>query len=100
MPIYTPYYFLTQYVRLVSNLFLTLLLLDQSYNVCYYAVTLDMKSYLLAIFVFAISLLFTSNAFADVVCQPVYGGGQTCVTTGNVQVNKKVQNPQTGQFID
>ena len=46
-------------------------------------------------------LLFLSvgNVFADVSCQPIYGGGQTCVTTGNISVSKKVQNPQTGQFV-
>lgn len=45
--------------------------------------------------------LFSSRSVsADVVCQPVYGGGQNCITTGNILVNKMVQNPQTGQFVD
>lgn len=59
-----------------------------------------MKKILLSLVLLLPLLFFTRSAFADVVCQPVYGGGQTCVTTGNVQVNKKVQNPQTGQFVD
>lgn len=33
-------------------------------------------------------------------CQPIYGGGQTCVTTGNILINKTVQNPHTNQFVD
>lgn len=48
-------------------------------------------------------LLFASSAgfvFADVSCQPVYGGGQNCITIGNLSVNKKVQNPATGAFVD
>lgn len=48
-------------------------------------------------------LLFLSpigKVFADTSCQPVYGGGQSCVTTGKVTVSKTVQNPQTGQFVD
>lgn len=45
-------------------------------------------------------LIPVGKAFADVSCQPVYGGGQTCVTTGNILVHKTVQNPATGQFVD
>lgn len=33
-------------------------------------------------------------------CQPVYGGGQTCVSTEKVVINKTVKNPQTGAFVD
>ncbi len=53
--------------------------------------------------VFISGLLFLSpigKVYADVSCQPIYGGGQTCVTTGNILVNKKIQNPQTGEFVD
>src|SRR5581483_4411285 len=58
-----------------------------------------MKKFLF-IFLFSIfSLLLARSAYADVVCQPVYGGGQTCVTTGNILVTKTVQNPQTNQFV-
>lgn len=48
--------------------------------------------FLISAFVFLFS---TGIAFASVSCQPVYGGGQTCVTTGNIQVTKTVQNPHT-----
>lgn len=32
-------------------------------------------------------------------CQPIYGGGQTCVTE-NLLLDKKVQNPKTNSFVD
>lgn len=48
-------------------------------------------------FVFLASL---GSVFADTVCQPIYGGGQTCVTTGDILVNKTVNNPAIGQFVD
>lgn len=33
-------------------------------------------------------------------CQPVYGGGQTCVTTEKLVLNKTVRNPQNGSYVD
>lgn len=39
-------------------------------------------------------------ASADTSCQPIYGGGQTCVQTGNLVVNKKVIDPKTGNLVD
>jgi len=41
-----------------------------------------------------------ARAYADVSCQPIYGGGQTCVTTGNISINKTVMNPQTNAMVD
>lgn len=40
-------------------------------------------------------------AYADG-CTPIYGGGQTCPTTTNknLTLDKTVQNPDNGQFID
>ncbi len=46
------------------------------------------------------SFVFAEKAFADISCQPIYGGGQSCVTTNNIIVNKTVLNPQTNQFVD
>ena len=43
---------------------------------------------------------FPLKSFADTTCQPIYGGGQTCVTTQNIGINKTVLNPQTNQFVD
>ncbi len=58
-----------------------------------------MKKIFLILSLTFLPLLFATSAFADVVCQPVYGGGQSCVTTGNILVTKTVQNPQTNQFV-
>lgn len=45
-------------------------------------------------------LVTAPKAQADTSCQPIYGGGQSCITTNNIVVNKTVLNPQTNQFID
>lgn len=44
-------------------------------------------------------------AFADIVCQPIYGGGQTCVQSDPIVIDKKVGLPNTKgglatQFVD
>lgn len=55
---------------------------------------------------FLLSLLGTfyiTNPFvskADVSCQPIYGGGQTCVTSENLHVDKKILNPKTNKMVD
>jgi uncharacterized repeat protein (TIGR01451 family) len=33
-------------------------------------------------------------------CQPIYGGGETCVQNTTFTLDKKVQNPQTKTFVD
>lgn len=33
-------------------------------------------------------------------CQPIYGGGESCATTPQLEINKTVQNPQTKLFVD
>ena len=33
-------------------------------------------------------------------CQPIYGGGTTCAQNGNLVVDKKVQNPESGSYVD
>lgn len=45
-------------------------------------------------------LVVAKPAQASVTCQPIYGGGQSCVSSPNILVNKTVRNPQTGQFVD
>ncbi len=47
-----------------------------------------------------ISLSLASSASASTSCQPIYGGGETCVQVGNISINKTVQNPTTGSFVD
>lgn len=59
-----------------------------------------MKKVIVSIISLFLVLLSSGTALADTSCQPVYGGGQNCITVGKVLVNKTVQNPQTGQFVD
>lgn len=62
-----------------------------------------MKRAIEAVIVLSILLIVVSNlpkAFADISCQPIYGGGQSCITTNNISLNKKILNPQTNQFVD
>jgi len=33
-------------------------------------------------------------------CEPIYGGGETCVSKGFLILNKTVKNPTTGGFVD
>lgn len=33
-------------------------------------------------------------------CQSIYGGGESCVQTGNIIINKTVLNPQTLKYVD
>jgi len=51
----------------------------------------------------AISLLYvlinSTAIFADT-CTAIYGYGQNCVPSVNIAVNKLVQNPTTGNFVD
>jgi len=59
------------------------------------------KAYLSIVFLLTvIFFVFPLKSFADTSCQSIYGGGQTCTTTGNISVNKTVMNPQTGSMVD
>jgi uncharacterized repeat protein (TIGR01451 family) len=59
------------------------------------------KTYLSIVFLLTVIVLgYPIKSYADTGCQPIYGGGQTCATTGNIAVNKTVMNPQTNQFVD
>lgn len=54
----------------------------------------------LVVSLFAISyLLFATRVTADVSCQPIYGGGQTCQQTGNLLLTKTILNPQTNTMV-
>lgn len=41
-----------------------------------------------------------ATMYGDNNCQPVYGGGETCVTQGKVTINKTVKNPTSNSFVD
>lgn len=59
---------------------------------------------LLLIFtIFLISTFYflsSRKASADTSCQPIYGGGQTCVSSSNISTNKTVLNPETNKMVD
>lgn len=61
-----------------------------------------MRVFFLSIILFSIFyfLFSVSFAHADVSCQPIYGGGQTCVSTGNILIDKKILNPETQKLVD
>src|SRR3989344_1052804 len=60
-----------------------------------------MKKFILSLFLSSVLFFAVSvSANADSSCQPIYGGGETCVQVGNVFVNKTVQNPQSNSFVD
>lgn len=33
-------------------------------------------------------------------CQPIYGGGESCPTTAELEINKTVRDPKSGQYVD
>lgn len=46
------------------------------------------------------SIAFAAGGTTNPTCTPIYGGGQTCVSTENVVINKTVANPSTNQMVD
>ncbi len=53
------------------------------------------------VFLFALFLLLANKiSLAAVRCETQYGGGETCVTTGELQINKKIFDPDSSQFVD
>ena len=60
-----------------------------------------MKSFLRSIlFLTVISFVFPAKSFADTSCQPIYGGGQTCVSSPDILIDKKILNPSTNIMVD
>lgn len=58
---------------------------------------------LLSLIIVIIGLVISAtsaNAAGTVTCQPIYGGGQTCVQAGNVVVDKKLTHPKTSALVD
>lgn len=42
----------------------------------------------------------TPVASADTACTPIYGGGQNCIQTDKLTVDKTVQNPSSKEFVN
>lgn len=59
-----------------------------------------MKKTLFIVLVASCYFLIATPVNANSVCQPQYGGGQTCTPTGNILVNKTVKDPVSGNFVD
>lgn len=48
----------------------------------------------------AVTLFAAQTVSAQTTCQPIYGGGQSCVQAGNISINKMVAKPDTEIFVD
>lgn len=58
---------------------------------------MNYKQWVVVIIMFCLlSLLGATAARAAIRCETQYGGGEICVRTGNLQVNKKVCDPKKG----
>jgi uncharacterized repeat protein (TIGR01451 family) len=58
-------------------------------------------SLLIVAFILSIPFAYAadSSSGTQISCQPIYGGGTSC-TSGSLTIDKKVQNPQNGSFVD
>ncbi|KKU02220.1 MAG: hypothetical protein UX99_C0019G0019, partial [Candidatus Amesbacteria bacterium GW2011_GWB1_47_26] len=59
-----------------------------------------MKHPLALSFLLLLPLLLPASVSAAVDCETQYGGGEVCVKTGQLQIDKKVFDPQSQKFID
>lgn len=57
-----------------------------------------MRPVLIVMGMLVLTFLFTKPALADTVCQPIYGGGETCQSS-SIVVTKTVVNPQTNTDV-
>src|SRR5215469_10467470 len=55
------------------------------------------KLFTLLFFIFILSIT-GKTAFADTNCQPVFGGGQSCVQSQSISLQTFVQNPKTQDY--
>lgn len=59
-----------------------------------------LKKLIVASAILTTSALISTTAYAaGTNCQPIYGGGQTCVQTGPVTINKLVKHPTTNVYV-
>lgn len=63
---------------------------------------MSMKQFYLGVTLTSLSfVLFATKVDAAVQCQPIYGGGETCIQVGKVTIDKKVEDPALkGNFKD
>ena len=58
-----------------------------------------LKVLLIAGIVFINSQLI-NKAFAQAPCQPIYGGGETCILSKDITLDIKILNPDTNKMVD
>ena len=58
------------------------------------------RLFILILSLFALTLAGQPAFGAETTCQPIYGGGQTCIQTGKVLLNKTVKNPNDNNFVE
>lgn len=62
---------------------------------------MNTKSFITLIAAFCILyFVLPMVSYADTSCQPIYGGGQSCITTNNIVLDKKILNPKTNAMVD
>lgn len=60
--------------------------------------SINLTFLLVSVFLFA--CFFTKSVLAAVRCETQYGGGEVCVRTGELQIDKEVWNTSKGLFVD
>lgn len=58
-----------------------------------------LKVLLITLIIFVSSQLI-NKAFAEESCQPIYGGGPTCITIGGLMLDATVMNPKTNKMVN
>ena len=58
------------------------------------------KVALICFIVLGLGLLTAKDASAAVRCETQYGGNEVCVTTGQLQINKKIWNSDNSEWVD
>ncbi|MFH0863516.1 MAG: hypothetical protein V1858_00295 [Candidatus Gottesmanbacteria bacterium] len=59
-----------------------------------------MKKIIVLLTFLSVFFYSTKISWAAVRCETQYGGGETCVRTGELQIDKEVLDPQNNKFVD
>ena len=61
----------------------------------------SMRYAITAIFaLFSLLIALPADAQTPTTCQPIFGGGESCITEGNVTLDKILRSPTSNQFVD
>lgn len=58
------------------------------------------KSLIFALILTTYYFLLSTNVSAQSSCPPIFGGGDPCVVHPNLTIDKKIEDPLSGQFLD